>query len=102
MRAEEDPGSMAHFGRVITGDTYLACSGTREMFFEQFKADAVEMKVRQSHKYVATGMSFVIVRVLSDLAGDESHIDFDQFVDESSQKAARILNKVLPVLDVWE
>lgn len=99
----EQVGSMAHFGRVITGDTYLACTETRKMFFEQFKADAVEME-GAAIAQVCTNWHkpFVVVRVLSDLAGNESHIDFDQFVDDSSQKAAKILNKVLPVLDAWE
>ena len=41
---QEQVGSLVHFGRVITGDTYLACSDTRQMFFEQFSADAVEME----------------------------------------------------------
>ena len=99
---QRELGNVAHFGRVITGDTYLACSETRKMFFEQFSADAVEMEgaaIAQAccnwHK------PFVIIRVLSDLAGDESHIDFDEFVDDSSKKAAMVLNKVLPVLDAW-
>lgn len=100
---QQEIGSIAHFGRVITGDTYLACSNTRQMFFEQFKADAVEMEGAAIAQVCCNWHKpFVIVRVLSDLAGDESHVDFDEFVDDSSKKAAAVLNKVLPVLDAWE
>jgi adenosylhomocysteine nucleosidase len=96
-------GNLVHFGRVITGDTYLACTETRKMFFAQFKADAVEME-GAAIAQVCTNWHkpFVIIRVLSDLAGNDSHVDFDQFVDDSSKKAAVVLNKVLPVLDAWE
>ena len=105
MRAilQSEVGSLAHFGRIITGYTYLACTETRQMFFEQFGADAVEME-GAAIAQVCTNWHkpFVVIRVLSDLAGNDSHVDFDQFVDESSKKAAVILNKVLPVLDAWE
>lgn len=105
MRAvlQREVGQLVHFGRVITGDTYLACTETRQMFFEQFKADAVEME-GAAIAQVCTNWHkpFVIIRVLSDLAGNDSHIDFDEFVDDSSKKAAVVLNKVLPVLDAWE
>ena len=100
---QEQVSSMAHFGRIITGDTYLACSSTRQMFFEQFKADAVEMEGAAIAQVCCNWHKpFVIIRVLSDLAGDASHIDFDEFVDDSSKKAAAVLNKVLPVLDAWD
>ena len=32
---------------------------------------------------------FVIVRVLSDLAGSDSHVEFDEFIEDSSVKAAQ-------------
>lgn len=96
-------GGFAHFGRIITGDTYLACTETRKMFFEQFGADAVEMEGAAIAQVCCNWHKpFVVIRVLSDLAGDESNMDFDEFVDDSSKKAAIVLNKILPVLDIWE
>jgi adenosylhomocysteine nucleosidase len=91
------------FGRILTGDTYLACSKTRQMFYEQFRADAIEMEGAAIAQVCCNWHKpFVIVRVLSDLAGNESHFDFNDFVDDSSRKAARVINKILPVLDVWK
>jgi len=95
-------GDSVRFGRILTGDTYLACDKTRQMFFEQFRADAIEMEGAAIAQVCCNWHKpFVIVRVLSDLAGNESHFDFNDFVDESSQKSARLVNKLLPVMNEW-
>ena len=90
------------FGRILTGDTYLACSKTREMFHKQFKADAIEMEGGAIAQVCCNWHKpFVVVRVLSDLSGNDSHFDFNEFVDESSAKSAVVVNKLLPVMDAW-
>jgi adenosylhomocysteine nucleosidase len=96
-------GDEVRFGRVLTGDTYLACTETRNMFYKQFRADAIEMEGAAIAQVCCNWHKpFVVVRVLSDLAGNKSNMDFDEFVDESSSKAARIVKKLLPILDAWE
>lgn len=91
------------FGSIITGDTYLACEKTRKMFWQQFRADALDMEGAAIAQVCCSWhMPFVIIRVLSDLAGSQSHVDFDEFVDESSIKAAKVLKQILPVLDIWK
>jgi len=73
------------------------------MFWEQFRADALDMEGAAIAQVCCSWHTpFVIVRVLSDLAGSQSHIDFDEFVDESSIKAARVVKQVLPVLEIWK
>tara|TARA_B100001094_G_scaffold105383_1_gene101552 strand:+ start:7852 stop:8565 length:714 start_codon:yes stop_codon:yes gene_type:complete len=90
------------FGRILTGDTYLACSKTREMFHKQFKADAIEMEGGAIAQVCCNWHKpFVVIRVLSDLSGNDSHFDFNEFVDESSAKSAIVVNRLLPVLDAW-
>jgi len=91
------------FGRVLTGDTYLACESTRKMFRGQFGADAIEMEGGAIAQVCCSWhVPFVVVRVLSDLAGAESQYEFEEFVDDASKKAASIVSRVLPVLDVWK
>ena len=91
------------FGRVLTGDTYLACESTRKMFRGQFGADAIEMEGGAIAQVCCSWhVPFVIVRVLSDLAGTESHYQFEEFIDDASVKAAKTVKKVLPILDVWK
>ena len=100
---ETQLGRIANFGTILTGDTYLACSESREMFHKQFNADAIEMEGGAIAQVCCEWHKpFVIVRVLSDLAGDDSHVDFDEFVDDSSVKSAKIVKKLLPLMDAWE
>jgi adenosylhomocysteine nucleosidase len=73
------------------------------MFHKQFNADAIEMEGGAIAQVCCEWHKpFVIVRVLSDLAGDDSHVDFDEFVDDSSVKSAKIVKKLLPLMDAWE
>jgi adenosylhomocysteine nucleosidase len=91
------------FGRILTGDTYLACESTRKMFFNQFNADACEMEGGAIAQVCCSWhVPFVIVRVLSDLAGAESHVEFDEFIEDSSVKAAKTVRQLLPILDAWK
>ena len=91
------------FGRILTGDTYLACESTRKMFHKQFEADAIEMEGGAIAQVCCSWhVPFVIVRVLSDLAGAESQYEFEEFIDDASKKAAKTVKKVIPVLDVWK
>lgn len=91
-----------YFGKILTGDTYVACSSTREKLWNKFGADAVEMEGAAIAQVCCNwNKPFVVIRVLSDLAGNTSHFDFDTFVDESSEKAANLTQRLLPILDAW-
>jgi adenosylhomocysteine nucleosidase len=91
------------FGRILTGDTYLACESTRKMFRGQFGADAIEMEgAAIAQVCCAWHVPFVIVRVLSDLSGAESHLQFEEFIDDASTKAAQTVSKILPILEEWK
>ena len=95
-------GDYTRFGTVLTGDAYLACDSTRNDLHKKFKADAIEMEGAAIAQVCCNWHKpFVIVRVLSDLAGNDSHVDFDTFVDSSSEKAADVVNKLLPMMDAW-
>jgi len=91
------------FGRIITGDTYLACDKTANMFYKQFQADAIDMESGAIAQVCCNWhVPFVIIRVLSDKAGKDSPLDFEEFIDESSIKAAKTVKQVLPILDAWK
>lgn len=95
-------GDYTRFGTVLTGDVYLACDNTRNALHKRFAADAIEMEGGAIAQVCCNfHKPFVIVRVLSDLAGSDSHVDFDTFVDSSSEKAATIVTKLLPMMDAW-
>ena len=59
-------------------------------FFNQFNADACEMEGGAIAQVCCSWhVPFIIVRVLSDLAGSDSHVEFDEFIEDSSIKAAQ-------------
>ncbi|WP_420549136.1 5'-methylthioadenosine/adenosylhomocysteine nucleosidase [Curvivirga sp.] len=85
-----------HFGAIVTGDAFINCEATRVRLHKDFKAMAVEME-GAAVVQVAEQMNrpWVVVRCLSDLAGSESHMDFDTFLAAASINAARVTRKLV-------
>ena len=48
----------------------------------------------------AFGRPWLIIRALSDLAGEDSQIDFHAFVHDAASNAAAAVLKVLPLFDL--
>ncbi len=88
-----------HFGTVLTGDTFLNCAETRDRLHRRFGGLAVEMEgaalAQVAERFRAP---VVVVRALSDLAGEDSHMDFPAFLHETAGQAAVIVRRVVPVL----
>ncbi len=88
-----------HFGPILTGDTYLACAATRERLFASFAGRAVDMESAAVAQVAAAfGVPWLVIRALSDLAGADSHLDFQAFVHDAAAKAAAAVLKSLPLL----
>ena len=45
------------------------------------------------------GLPWLVVRALSDRAGEESLTDFAAFVEEAAARSARLVQELLPVFD---
>jgi adenosylhomocysteine nucleosidase len=86
------------FGRVLTGDTYLACGTTRDRLRALHGGVAIDMEsAAVAQIAVAYGARWLIVRALSDLAGEDSHLDFHEFVDRAARVAAEAVRRLVPV-----
>lgn len=88
------------FGTVLTGDAFVNCEATRKRLHDTFKAQAVEME-GASVAQVATqmGRPWLIVRCLSDLAGAESHMDFNGFLSVTTENAANVTRRLVEAFD---
>ncbi|AKS35482.1 5'-methylthioadenosine/adenosylhomocysteine nucleosidase [Mycolicibacterium goodii] len=88
------------YGTVLSGDQYLHSAPTRDRLHAQFGGRAVEMEggaVAQVAE--AFGVDWlVIIRALSDLAGEDSRFEFDQFAGEVAAASCAVLRALLPVL----
>ncbi len=88
-----------HFGTILTGDSYLGCGMTRERLFAGFDGRAVDMESGAVAQVAeAFGVPWLIIRALSDLAGEDSRIDFQVFARDAAKKAAAAVLKSLPLL----
>ena len=87
------------FGTVLTGDTFLNCADTRDRLHARFGGLAVEMEGAALAQVAERfGAPVVVVRALSDLAGAESHMDFQAFLHETAGQAAMIVRRIVPEL----
>lgn len=87
------------YGTVLSGDQYLQSLPTRVRLHGEFGALAIEMEggaVAQVCE--AFSIDWVVIRALSDLAGEDSRFEFSQFASEVAAASATVLRAVLSAL----
>ena len=79
-------------GIVASGDSFISDSSKKGWIMEQFSAAAVEME-GASIAVVAELLSvpFCVIRSISDSADDSANISFDEFLEHSAQKSAKLV-----------
>ena len=94
-----DRAVRVRLGRVVTGDQFINSIATRDRLVSEFKAQAVEMEgAALAQVCERFGASCVVVRCLSDRAGDDSHLDFTAFLAEAANLAAIVVRRLIPVV----
>lgn len=87
------------FGTILTGDQYLNSETVRADLHQRFGAAAVEMEgAAMAQAAVLVGADHLVIRALSDLAGDESISDFGRYVEQVSANTASVVRQVLMVV----
>ncbi len=90
----------ATLGTIVSGDAFLASPLVRDQLAGEWGALAIEME-GSALCGVAERFSlpWLIVRALSDRAGEESLGDFRAFVESAAASSARMVQELLPVFD---
>jgi adenosylhomocysteine nucleosidase len=84
------------FGTIVTGDVFLQDVVTRDRLFAELSAQAIEMEGAALGQVASRlGVDHLVVRSISDLAGEEAVEHFDRFVAEVSANSARLLLALL-------
>lgn len=88
----------AHRGQVASGDKFMTNHDHIRVVREGFpNLDAVEMEAaaiaQVCHRF---DVPFVVVRALSDIAGKESPMSFEQFLPVAAANAAKLIVEMLP------
>jgi adenosylhomocysteine nucleosidase len=93
-------GLEATLGTILTTDAYLASPRERDALAGEWDGVAIEMEgsalcgVAQRF-----ALPWLVVRALSDRAGEDSLVDFAAFVDAAAANSARLVRELLPALD---
>ena len=90
----------AALGTILTTDAYLASSRDRDELAGEWDGLAIEMEGSALCGVAELlGVPWLVVRALSDRAGEESLTDFAEFLESAAADSARLVRELLPVLD---
>ncbi|WP_077621425.1 5'-methylthioadenosine/S-adenosylhomocysteine nucleosidase [Sediminibacillus massiliensis] len=88
---------LAKKGLIATGDSFMSdkerVDFVREKFPDMLAAEMEAAAIAQvCHQY---GVPFVVIRALSDIAGKESSVSFDTFLEQAAGNAANLIIKMV-------
>jgi adenosylhomocysteine/aminodeoxyfutalosine nucleosidase len=87
-------------GIIATGDQFIADPKRKEWIGEQFGAIALEMEGGAVGKVCwSFEIPYLILRAISDGAGEGAEVDFDTFLEESSERSAKLLAAILEEME---
>jgi len=94
-----DRAVRVRLGRILTGDQFINSVATRDRLVREFKGQAVEMEgAALAQVCERFGVPCLVVRCLSDRAGEDSHLDFAAFLAEAANLAAIVVRRLIPVV----
>ena len=86
-----DAGVNHRLGVIATGDQFVATHERRDWIRDQFKAIAVEMEAGSiAHVCYVNKVPFASIRVISDEASGDVHIDYMTFVKKAADTSSDI------------
>lgn len=95
-----ETGSRATLGTVLTTDAYLASPRERDELAGEWDGLAIEMEGSALCGVAERfGVPWLVVRALSDRAGEDSLDDFNEFIEAAAASSARLVRELLPVFD---
>ena len=84
---------------IVSGDQFICDNDKKTWIKNTFNADAVEMEGASVAQVCAMiGVPFFMLRVISDEANDTADVDFDKFLETSSEISARFLINMIEEL----
>lgn len=86
-------------GGIVTADYFLNCAETREALHARFAAQAIDMESGAVNQVAqAWGVPLYVIRTLSDLAGEESHLTYPEMAQLAAHNSALCLPDLLAIL----
>jgi len=95
-------GSLGHpvsLGGVVTADYFLNCAATRDSLRADFGADAIDMESGAVDQIAqAWDRPLYVIRTLSDLAGEDSHVSYGEMAAMAAANSAMCVTALLAIL----
>lgn len=89
----------ATLGVILTGDQFIRSPIAREQLHRDFGAQAVEMEGAAVAQVADRfGVDCLVLRAVSDLAGDDSHLDFARFTEQVAANSARVVERLIELI----
>ena len=86
-------------GGIVTADYFLNCAETRSGLHARFGAQAIDMESGAVHQVAeAWDVPLYVIRTLSDLAGEESHLTYPQMAQMAAHNSALCVLDLLTIL----
>lgn len=85
-----------HQGTIATGDQFISNKEKKEWIKNEFNADAIEME-GASVAVVCDNLNtpLCVIRAISDNAGDEALISYEEFLEHSAKQSASLVIKII-------
>lgn len=88
-----------HFGHIATGDQFVSDEKTKTEVREYHNAKCIEMEGGAiAQTCYLNNIPFVVIRSISDKAGEDAHLSFDEFVTIAARNSEHIVLKMLELL----
>ncbi|MDP3855639.1 5'-methylthioadenosine/S-adenosylhomocysteine nucleosidase [Phenylobacterium sp.] len=92
-------GHPVSLGGVVTADYFLNCAATRDSLRADFGADAIDMESGAVDQVAqAWGRPLYVIRTLSDLAGEDSHLTYGEMAAMAAANSALCVTALLAIL----
>jgi adenosylhomocysteine nucleosidase len=94
VRASRELGfeKKLYLGKILTGDQAIIDSKKRKCLWDTFHGDCVEMEgAAVASVCLQNGVPFVIIRAITDLADEDTRIDFHRTMPQACKDAANIV-----------
>lgn len=93
-------GHPVELGSILTADYFLNCADARDDLRASFDADAVDMESGAVNQVAnAWGVPAYVIRTLSDLAGDDSHLSYAELAGMAAENSAACVTGLLELLE---
>lgn len=85
----------ALYGRVVSGDQFIAGAEIKERLINTFHGDCAEMEGASiAHGAYLNGIPFVIIRAISDKADGSAEMDYPTFEHEAAEHSALLVEEL--------